>query len=185
MKTTIPVLFCSLATVLAGQAVPRQVAETVYPAPETQSAFLKSYTPDSTIARFQIEGSGAQQSAPGGSTAGRGCAFHEKEFIALFVIASGKSVPLMVDVQRDIKSSLALQGGKIVRQVGNAPERFQFDYVAGQSKGTVVVEPLAVIDRKIVEGPHPKLDPGETAVKLHIKLTETWFKASQQACEKL
>jgi hypothetical protein len=181
MKTIIPVLFCSLANILAGQVVPRQLTET----PETQSAFLKSYSPDSTIARFQIEGSGAQQSAPGGSTTGRGCVFNEKEFIELFVIASGNRVPLMLDVQRDIKSSLALQGGKIVRQVGHAPERFQFDYAAGQSRGTVVVEPLFVVDPKIVEGPYAARGPAESAVKLHIRLTETWYKASDRACEKL
>jgi hypothetical protein len=40
-------------------------ADIVYPTPMTQSAFLKNYSPANTIARFGIEGSGAQQSAPG------------------------------------------------------------------------------------------------------------------------
>src|SRR6266404_4731152 len=44
----------------------------VYPAPENQSSFIKSYTPADVIAPFSLEGS--QLSGPGGSTAGRGCA---------------------------------------------------------------------------------------------------------------
>jgi hypothetical protein len=169
--------------IFLGQAIDCDV-EVVYPTPETQSAFLKGYSPASTIARFSIEGSGAQQSAPGGSSAGRRCAFHEKEFISLFVIASGNSAPLMADVERDIKSNLAQQNAQVIGEVGSPPGGFQFDYVVGRSKGTVIVDPIVVVDPTLVAGPYG-IAPGETAVKLRIRLSETWYIASQRTCEKL
>jgi hypothetical protein len=172
--------------IFLGQAIDCE-AEVVDPTPETQSAFLKGYSPASTIARFSIEGSGAQQSAPGGSSAGRGCAFHKKEFISLFVIASGNSAPLMADVERDIKSNLAHQDARIVgthiRELNHA-ESFQFDYAADRSIGIVTVDPIVVVDPTLVGGPHG-IAPGETAVKLHIWITETWYKAGQRTCETL
>jgi hypothetical protein len=155
----------------------------VYPTPVTQSSFLKSYSPASTIARFGIEGSGAQQSAPGGSSAGRGCAFHEKEFRSLFVIASGNEAPLMADAQRDIKYSLVHQDAQIVAEIGHAPERFQFDYVAGKGKGTVIVDPIAMVDPRLVD-PFG-LPAGEVAIELRVRIAETWYKASERACRKL
>jgi hypothetical protein len=90
----------------------------------------------------------------------------------------------MTDVQRDIKSSLARQGAQIVTEVGHAPERFQFDYVAGKGKGTVVVDPIVVVDPRLVEGPSG-LPPGEVAIELRIRIAETWYKASEKACRKL
>ena len=159
-------------------------ADIVYPRPVTQSAFLKNYSPADTIAPFSIEGSGAQQSVPGGSSAGHGCAFHEKEFRSLFVIASGNGTTLMTDVQRDIKSSLARQGAQIVTEVGHGPERVQFDYTAGRSKGTVAVEPIAVIDSWFVD-PSEQLPPGEVAIELRVRIEETWYKASEKVCRKL
>jgi hypothetical protein len=151
----------------------------VYPTPVTQSAFLNSYSPASTISRFRIEGSGAQESAPGSSSAGRGCAFHDKEFRSLFVIGSEDEATVMADMERDIKSNVARYGARVVAETGRAPGRFQFDYVAGKSKGSVVVDPIvSLVDPS-------GLPPGEVAIELGIQITETWYKASEKACQKL
>lgn len=161
--------------IFLGQALDCE-EEVVYPTPETQSAFFKNYSPASTIARFRIEGSGAQQSAPGGSSAGRGCAFHKKEFVSLCVIASGNSAPLMAEVERDIRSSLSQQDARIIGEAH--AEGFQFDYSAGRSIGTVVVDPIVVVDATSVAGPHGGIAPGEIAVKLRIRIAETWYKGT-------
>ncbi len=161
------------------------VADTdiVYPTPLTQSAFLKNYSPASTIARFRIEGSGAQESGPAGSSAGRGCAFHHKEFQSLFVIATGNETAVMADMEREIKSNLARESARIVAETGRASERFQFDYVAGKGKGTVAVDPIVIVDHKLVDP--SELPLGEVAVELRVRITETWYKASEKACSKL
>jgi hypothetical protein len=90
----------------------------------------------------------------------------------------------MTDVQRDIKSSLARQGAQIVTEAGRAPERFQFDYTAGRSKGTVAVEPIAIVDSWFID-PSEQLPPGEVAIELRVRIEETWYKASEKVCRKL
>lgn len=127
---------------------------------------------------------GAQQSGPGGSSAGRGCAFHEKEFLSLLVVAQGKEPVLMEAIRQDLKSWLSREGSRIVAESGNASERFQFDYVKGRSRGSVVVDPLIMIDPVQVAGP-AGVGPGEAAIQAHIRIAETWYKASEKACRKL
>jgi hypothetical protein len=154
----------------------------VYPTPETQSSFIKGYSPADVLAPFSLEGS--QQSGPGGSSAGRGCAFHQKEFQSWLVIASGKEPTLMAAVQQDLKSRLGREGTKIVAESGNGRERFQFDYAAGKSRGSVVVDPLMIVDPVSFNGPHG-IPSGEVAVNLRIRILETWYKASERDCRKL
>jgi hypothetical protein len=185
-RQLLKILIIALAIFLVGMPNLRVVADAdiVYPTPVTQSAFMKSYSPASTIARFSIEGSGGQQSAPGASSAGRGCAFHDKEFRSWFVIASGNGPAVMADAQRDIRTRLTRDGGQIVTESGKAPDRFQFDYRAGKDQGSVVVEPIVVIDPVLVEGPGG-LPPGEVAVELRIRITETWYKTLGKTCRKI
>ena len=102
----------------------------------------------------------------------------------MFLIPSGKEALLMADVEREIKSSLARPDARIVRQKGYLPGRLRFDYTDGKSKGTVLLDPLEVIDPEIVGGPGG-IGRGETAVTLHIRLTETWYSGSPKACTKL
>ena len=168
----------------SAQSAIRSEAEVVSPSPETQSAFLKDYSPAVAIKRYSVEGSGAQESAPGGGNAGRNCAFYEKQFVSWFVIRSGNEAPLMADVEREIKSSLAQQDGRIVKQSGRAPSSFRIDYASGKSKGTVIVDPVVAVDPTTVGGPGG-IDPSQTAVKLHIRITETWYKTSQRSCKRL
>jgi hypothetical protein len=153
----------------------------VYPTPETQSAFIKSYTPADVIAPFSLEGS--QLSGPGGSSAGRGCAFHEKRFQAWLVIAPGKEPALMAAVRQDLKSRLGGEGAHIVTESGNAREGFRFDYSAGKSKGSVVIDPLMIVDPATVTG--PGFRPGEVGIILRLQITETWYKTTKRACGKL
>jgi hypothetical protein len=48
----------------------------------------------------------------------------------------------------------------------------------------VVVDPIVVVDPRLVEGPSG-LPPGEVAIELRIRIAETWYKASEKACRKL
>lgn len=154
----------------------------VYPTPETQSTFIKDYTPTEVFARFSLEGS--QQSGPGGSSAGRGCAFHQKEFLSLLVVAQGNEPVVMEAVRLDLKSRLSQDGSRILAEKGNLSEKLQFDYATTRSKGTVVVDPLTIIDPVLVGGPGG-IEPGNVAIRVHIRIVETWYKSSEKACKKL
>lgn len=98
----------------------------VDPIPETQSGFLRSYTLAGTLAPFSLRSS--QQSAAGGSSAGRGCAFHDQTFQSWLLILPGNEPTLMAAVRRDLKARLGREGADIVAESGNAREGFQFDY---------------------------------------------------------
>src|SRR6266478_5384939 len=90
---------------------------------------------------------------------------------------------VVADTEREIKSNLARESARIVAETGRASERFQFDYVAGKGKGTVAVDPIVIVDHKLVDP--SELPLGEVAVELRVRITETWYKASEKACSKL
>lgn len=170
------VLLCSLIlrSVIANAGI-------VYPTPETQTAFLRSYTPADTLAPFSLEGS--QLSGPGGSSAGRGCAFHQKALEAWLVIAPGKEHELIAAVQQDLRSRLGSEGAHIVTDTGDISQGFRFDYLSGKSEGRVVVDPLVIVDPETVTGPGSR--PGEMGVNLRLQITETWYETAKEACRKL
>jgi hypothetical protein len=154
----------------------------VYPTPENHSAFIKSYTPADVIAPFSLGGS--QLSGPGGSSAGRGCVFHEKGFQAWLVIAPGKEPALMAAVRQDLKTRLLGEGVHIVRERGNTRKGFRFDYSTGKSEGSVLVDPLTFVDPVTVTG--PGFRPGEVVgIILRLQITETWYKTTKKPCGKL
>jgi hypothetical protein len=155
-------------------------AEIVYPSPETQSAFLRSYTLAEAIAPL----SPLRSQLSGPDSAGRGCAFHQRESQSWLLIASGNSPALMAAVRQDLESRLSRDGSQIVAEKGNASERFQYDYAVGKTKGSVIVDPLVIADAASVAG-QAGLRPGQLAVKLHVQISETWYKASEMGCRKL
>jgi len=153
---------------------------TVYPGPENQSDFLKTYTLADTIAPFSINGS--QLSAPGGSSAGSGCTFHDKGFEALVVITPDQKPALMATVWQDIKSKL-MESAQIVKQSGSPGSGFRLNYTAGKSAGSVVVNPLTILDATKVAGPGARADGIGASIRVQIK--ETWYKTTKKACRKL
>ena len=153
-------------------------ANVVYPNPETESAFLRSYTLENAI----VPGTPFVSGMGGPDSAGRGCASHQREFQFWFIIASRTEPAVMAAVQRDIRSRLTRQGSQITAANGDLRKGFQFDYEAGHSKGSVIVDPLAIADSPSVAGP---MGPGQLAVKLRIGISETWYKTSEMRCSKL
>ena len=169
------VLSCALISSAAVAA-----DDTVYPGPENQSAFLKTYTLADTIAPFSIDGS--QLSGPGGSSAGSGCAFHDKEFEALVVITPDEKPVLRAAVWQHIKSKL-VESAHIVKQRGRPSTGFRLNYTAGKSKGSIVVNPLTILDAAKVAGPGARPDGFGASIRVQIK--ETWYKTTKKACRKL
>jgi hypothetical protein len=147
----------------------------VYATPETQSAFLQSYTPEDLAKRFSCSRYSAQ-SAEGLSTgAGRQFASNEKRFERYFVIRAKDWTPLMSTLRDDISSQLVLRGAQILDQTGNAREGFKFQYKSGKTLGEVNVEPLKIVDAASIAG-RSGICKGEVAVELRVSVQEKWFK---------
>ena len=148
-------------------------AHVVHPSPETESAFLRSYT----LTNAMKSGIPLWSSLSGPDSAGRGCAFHQREFQYCFAIGSRNQAGVMTEVQQDLESRLSRKSSQIIREKGNPREGFQFEYATGSIQGTVTVDPLVAQDSTSVAG-KAGLPSGQTAFKLRVRISETWHKAS-------
>lgn len=155
-------------------------ADVVYPTSETESAFLRSYAITDAIK----SGIPYRSSESGPDSAGRGCASHQREFQSWFALESGNEAGVMTEVRRDLESRLRRTGSQITLEKGNPREGFQFEYATGSIKGTVTVDPLAILDATSVAG-KAGLPFGQTAFTLRVRVSETWYKASEAACKRL
>ena len=155
-------------------------ADVVYPNPETESAFLRGYS----LANEIVPGTPLASNSSGTDSAGRGCATHQREFQIWFALPSGNEPAVMAAARRDLQYRLSRQGSQITAASGDLQKGFQFDYASGHSKGSVVVDPLVIADSASVAGQAgPR--PGQPAVKLRIRISETWYKASEMSCRRL
>ena len=155
-------------------------ADVVYPNLETESAFLRSYT----LPIESLPGISLAAGLSGPDAAGRGCAFHQREFQTWFAITSGNQLDFMAAVQRDLESRLSAERSQMISENGSPSEGFQFQYVAAKTQGSVIVDPL-VIDDPASATFKAGLDSGRIAVKLRIRISETWHKESGADCKKL
>jgi hypothetical protein len=142
-----------------------------YPTPETESAFLKRYTPKRVIAQFDVEeGSSCGQNA--GAGAGREFVTHTGGFDCHFAMQSAKWMPLMNTLRDDASAQLVGNGAQILSQSGDPGDGFHFEYKLGKSIGTLTISPL-LVDSEI-HRPTP-LCKGLVDVNARIQQTETWF----------
>jgi hypothetical protein len=145
---------------------------TLYPTPETESAFLGNYTPQRVIERFQCN-LPSSYSHPSGGEAGREFVTHTAGFEEFFAMKSQKWMPLMNALRDDAETQLVGNGAKILSQSGDSRDGFHFDYKLGKSFGSLNISPLAI------SSPPPRrgapLPEGTVDVTARIELTEKWF----------
>jgi hypothetical protein len=166
-------LFAAIILVLASVVVNAVVSYgMVYPTPETQSAFLKSYLPVEVIERFD----GHQGSSRGdgvGSGAGRGFASHSRT-VDFYFVTRPENTPLIANALRD-NAVLALKGAKmrLVDQSEIREGEYRVHYAGGKTEGTLTIEPVvadATVRRRM------PLPPGFQDVKAEIRIEEKWVK---------
>ena len=149
----------------------------IYPTPETESAFLKSYSPNNVVERFQCKNEGANHSETADQGAGRKFVRRENTFESRFVIKSRDWMPLMTALEQGLTSQLLQQRAEILGQTGDPREGYQIQYQAGNSVGEIAIEPLKIISVTSVSGPKASLPDDEQAIDLRITIQEKWFKS--------
>jgi hypothetical protein len=156
-------------------------AHTLYPTPETESAFFKNYSPQQVIEYFDsIDSSGVLQHS--GGTAGDKFVPHSACFELFFVMSSGKSTLLMAALRDDAAAQLVSNGAQILSQTGDAASGFHFDYTLGKSKGSLTILPLEITSPSLVHRATP-LHEGMADMTARIEQTETWFPEGRAASE--
>jgi hypothetical protein len=127
-------------------------AHPLYPTPETESTFLKNYTPKRVMEQFE-------------STAG---------FEWHFAMRSEKWALLMNALKDDASAQLAAKGAQILSQSGDSREGFHFEYKLGKSVGTLTSAPLVITSPPLVQRAAP-LSDATVDVTARIAQTEKWF----------
>lgn len=145
----------------------------LYPTPDTESAFLKNYSPQHVIEPFECNLPSSRLGGKGGS-AGYKFVTHNAEFRWFFVMRSDGWMPLMEALDDDASTQLLSNGAQILSRSGDPRSGFYFDYRLGKSVGTVTIFPLATTPPDSVHrgGPLPK---GTVDVTVRIEVAEEWF----------
>ena len=144
----------------------------LYPTPDTESAFLKNYTPRRVIKPFECN-LPSWHGEEKGSGAGYKFVTHDAGFRWLFVMQSDGWMPLMGALGDDVSAQLLSNGAQTLSRSGDPRSGFYFDYRVGKSVGTVTIFPLATTPSDSVRGgPLPK---GTVDVTVRIEVAEKWF----------
>jgi hypothetical protein len=143
---------------------------TFSPTPETESAFLKNYTPTNVMKRFN-DGRGVTGSGRG-AAAGHHSVTHTSNFDGYFALRSEKFWPLMDALRDDVATQLAGNGARILSQVGEARAGFRFEYKLGKTVGSVTIAPLELTPLLSRIEPLPD---GVVDVYSRIDVAERWF----------
>jgi len=142
-----------------------------YASPETESAFLKSYTPEHVIDGFR-ENWGSSHTRNFGSSAGRGFVPHDAGFEFHVVLRRESWMPLMNALRDDAQQQLANNGAEVLSQSGNPQDGFRFDYKITQSTGSLRILPVATSSGVQRNMPLPQ---GMEDATVKIEQTERWF----------
>ena len=155
----------------------------VYPTPENQSAFYKTYDPDPVLKPFISIHHVAHWGASSDGRAGRKAAELHREITKVFALQGTDRRTLMTLLNEDISSQLDRSGMQVTGMTGTEADGFQFRYVDKNGKGTVALKPVELVDPYEVRAwskSHPektKLPPlcdGELPVGVTIVIDETW-----------
>lgn|ERR1700733_758072 len=149
----------------------------IYPTPENESSFLKSYSPQDVVERFQWKKEGANRGETTEQSAGRKFVRRENIFESRFVIESKDWMPLMLAVDGDLFERLSQQGIEILSHTGDPRGGYHFQYRTGNSFGEIAIDPIKLISVTTVSGPKASLPDDEEAVDLRITIEEKWFKS--------
>lgn len=149
-------------------------ARYVYPTPETQSDFLKTYSPIDMVNLFKEKYS-SHASTSGESIAGYRFVTHRADRQEYFVVKTEAKPALVSAIQDDISTQLLKVGARITAQTQTA-SGIEIRYEVGNTRGLVSITAPEGVDPRTVAGPLG-ICADEAAIKLRVRIAETWSKA--------
>jgi len=146
-------------------------AHTYYPAPESQTTFLRTYSLKSAVLPFVEPSGGTSDLSGSGGGAGMESVEHTADFGEYFTIRSERKGLLLPAVYYDIRQQLKTSGVQVLSQSGDLSNGFTFRYRSGNSFGTVTVHPLE--PGKVQRNLALANDLEDVGIRVEIK--EEWF----------
>ena len=173
LRIAVTVSMALILAILGGVALTEMWirAHTLYPSPQNESAFLKSYSPQPLVDRFKCLACYSDSSGGISTSAGKHFVQRSSNYDATFGLRSGEQFELMSALRSDLLGRLDATGARVVRQTGNAHEGFRADYVSNNSVGSVSILPIATLRREVAQG----VPQGFEQVTLHMVIDERWY----------
>jgi hypothetical protein len=154
-------------------------AHTLYPSPQNESAFLKTYSPQPVVDKFKCIDCFAQ--ALGGTSAAAGREFVRRtvNYDGTFALRQEQQLDLMTALRTDLLERLSANGAQVLRQTANAHEGFRVAYVCDKSAGMISILPVDILLPVGTGSLMPQLEQ----VTLHIVIDERWYPQRALALE--
>jgi hypothetical protein len=148
----------------------------VYAGPETESAFLRNYDPQSVAEAFDSHQFPSHWSHPQSHAAGEAFATHQGRFQRKFAIRPEQWVSLMTALSDDVSTQLSRDGAQILTRTGDPRSGFHFDYKLGKSYGALTISPLEIYENSQSPAWNRTLKrTGTVVVVLNVAFVEKWF----------
>jgi hypothetical protein len=157
-------------------------ARYVYPAPEHQSAFFRSYAPSRVIEAFGCKQCTSVFSSPRQAGAGRKFVSLQASWNREFVMKIGDQPGLMAALRQDILFGLAQTGAHLMHdpeeaQVQDLTQGFQMRYHSDRANGIVAVEPVRQGDPRLLRS--SQTQEGMESVQVKVRIAERWFRSGE------
>jgi hypothetical protein len=143
----------------------------LYPTADTESAFLRNYSPQGVIEPFKCNLPSANVRNNIGS-AGRKFVTLQAGWKSDFAMKSDTRMHLMEALNKDVSAQLFSNGAQVLSRSGDAGSGFHFEYKLGKSIGTVTILPITPNSRMHRARPLPE---GLVDVTADIEAAEKWF----------
>ena len=141
----------------------------VYATPNTESAFLRNYSPKHALAPYKTEADGEWWSDGKAEGAGEGYAHRQLDFHGEIAILGNDLTPLTNALNEDVRQQLSHSGAKILDQSASLEHGFRYSYQSGKSLGELIVAPPHISNAKL------DTTDGRLRVAIDIYLDEKWF----------
>jgi hypothetical protein len=146
-----------------------------HPGPQTESGFIRDYTPEPVIAKFRSHHFGADETSKiGRGEPGDTYVTNEVSFQPHFVISEARKDEMMYSLLGATVALLQLTGAEIIGSAGDAEHGYHISYATGQIIGSIEITPhVDSICRDILS--NQRLPIGMQRIEVSIKAQEHWF----------
>ena len=144
----------------------------IYPTPESESTFLRNYSPENTVKSFQLNGSSGF-THHSGAGAGREYVTRTAGFDLYFVSRTDLFTPLQEALKDDASDQLRKYDAAIMMQGFDPEGKYYFYYKLGKSVGSLKIYPVTAFSGYA----HPKmpLAAGLLYTRARIEQRELWY----------
>lgn len=144
-----------------------------YPTQESESYFLRNYTPEHVVTSFS-EGQSSSHAVHMTGSAGREYVSHEGGLEFYVALRQENRIPLMNGLRDYTVQELARYGAIVHRQSGDPLNGFHFDYEIGKTLGSLTILPVEINPSGPIHR-GPSLPAGMEDVCVRFEQVERWF----------